>query len=262
MKKLFIYSLLCGLVLFLAACSSNRPQETLEEQIVGGREALPHQFKFMVHLGYAARSSWCGASVVDDNWVLTAGHCVIGEAPSSVVVVAGDHQLSVGGEGEQVRRGVQIILHPNYNNNTLNNDLALIKLNQPLVFNSNVRPIAVGNLPAPATALRVMGWGDLTEGGVSPDVLNVVAVPLVTSTNCSAAYPGQTTGNMFCAGPKAGGKDSCQGDSGGPIINRVDGVWQQVGIVSWGDGCARPNAYGVYTKLQNYTTWISNNIAN
>jgi secreted trypsin-like serine protease len=259
MKNLFRYGLLSGLILVLAACTNKVPQ-TLEEQIVGGREATPHQFKFMVHLGYSATSSWCGASVIDANWVLTAAHCVIGETPSDVVVVAGDHRVSVTGEGEQVRRGVQIILHPNYNNSTLNNDIALIRLNRPLVFNNNVAPIGVGNLPATTTPLRVIGWGDLSEGGSSPDALYMVGVPMVSAADCRAAYPGGITSNMFCAGPKAGGKDSCQGDSGGPISNRVDGVWQQVGIVSWGDGCARPNAYGVYTKLQNYTTWINNNI--
>jgi secreted trypsin-like serine protease len=251
--------LLVGLISFLVACST-KPQETFDPQIVGGKEATPHQFTFMVHLGYTSTSSWCGASVIDVNWVLTAAHCVDGEVARDIIVVAGDHLLSIGGEGEQVRRGIQIIIHPNYNHQTFNHDIALIKLNRPFVFNKKVSMIGVGNLPAPATVLRVIGWGVLSEDSVFTDSLQRVNVPLVSTVDCQAAYPGQTTNNMFCAGLKAGGKDACQGDSGGPILNRVDGVWQQIGIVSWGDGCARPNAYGVYTKLQNYVQWINHKI--
>jgi secreted trypsin-like serine protease len=91
-------------------------------------------------------------------------------------------------------------------------------------------------------------------------LLQEVAVPIVDSTRCQAGYSGtnvRITANMLCAGLTQGGKDSCQGDSGGPLVVKgADGKWQQAGVVSFGIGCARPERFGVYTRVANYVPWI------
>ena len=263
MKKLPRVSLIVCLgiifVILFACNKSDVPVELLDPQIVGGREAKPHQLKFIVHIGYNSEEAWCGGSIINKEWVLTAAHCVRGERPKNLIVVAGDHSLSRKNEGEQVRRVVKIVKHHDYNRRSFDNDIALVKVNRPFVFNRKVRPIAVGDL-ADANKLRVAGWGDVVEGGTSSDVLLFVNVPLQSESQCSAAYPGRITNNMVCAGPRRGGKDACKGDSGSPMFRRVERKWQQVGIVSWGEGCAQSGAYGVYTKLENYRSWINSTI--
>jgi serine protease len=107
-----------------------------------------------------------------------------------------------------------------------------------------------------------VGWGDTSERGSPSTVLQKVSVTRQSKTACSDAYPGDTTSSMFCAGEKVGGKDTCQGDSGGPIMYQRNGKWELVGLTSWGDGCARPGLYGVYTNAYMFRTWIANVIAN
>ena len=114
------------------------------------------------------------------------------------------------------------------------------------------------------SSLTVMGWGNQsTTGEEFPDRLFQVEVPLVSNQQCANNYaPGGTTitENMICAGFKQGGKDSCQGDSGGPLLYQLNGTWQQVGIVSFGEGCAQPDFPGVYARVEKYNDWVSQQI--
>jgi trypsin len=257
------YSLFVALLLLLAACSTTapKPNEALDAQIVGGTQAAAHAYPFMITYGFAPKDHYCGGSLLNSQWVVTAAHCVYGRRTSDWYITAGDHRLSVSGEGEQVRRASKVILHPNYNDNTYNNDIALIKLSSPVTLNSVIKTIAHSTLPASGTRLRVIGWGDQADGaGDYPDTLRQVDVPLRSTASCEDAYSDGVNGNMFCAGLRQGGRDSCQGDSGGPIFYQVNNSYQQVGIVSWGDGCAQPGQYGVYTKLQNYSSWITTTV--
>ena len=89
-------------------------------------------------------------------------------------------------------------------------------------------------------------------------MLRKVDVPLVSSKRCEAAYPDQISDTMICAGLDKGGKDSCQGDSGGPLLVKLaDGTRALAGVVSWGEGCARPQKFGVYSKVNAVTAWIA-----
>jgi len=102
-----------------------------------------------------------------------------------------------------------------------------------------------------------MSRGATREGGASSARLLKVSVPVVSRTQCRSVYGSQVTDRMFCAGVDAGGKDSCQGDSGGPI---VDGSSTLIGLVSWGDGCARPGVPGVYARVGSFTSFINANL--
>jgi len=259
-----LLALFVSLIVILSSCGVNtetplatEASDELNPQIVGGTVATPHEYPFMVHLGYRATSSWCGGSLIHPQWVLTAAHCLIGDRARDVVAVAGDHKVRTTGDGEQARRGSRIILHPNYSDNTANNDIALLKLDRPMTLNANVQVIGLADLPSAGSPLTVIGWGTTREGGSGSDVLREVEVPYQSDANCREAYGSDITASMFCAGLDEGGKDSCQGDSGGPIFRAISGQWKQVGIVSWGDGCARAYYYGVYTKAALYTAWIN-----
>ncbi len=229
-------------------------------QIVGGSPSSPGEFPWQVVVypdGYL-----CGGSLIDAEWVLTAGHCVYENGtvmpPADVTVTLGEHNLNQNEGSEQHKSISQVILHPNYNHSTSNNDLALLKLSSPATLNSNVNPISLNtdsNI-AVGTLTTVTGWGATSEGGAISNTLLKVDVPIFSQASCNSAYGGVTEG-MICAGYASGGKDSCQGDSGGPLIMAAgNGASKQVGIVSWGDGCARPNAPGVYTRVSKYVDWI------
>lgn len=232
--------------------------------IVGGTVATPGEYPWQARVYPSGYTIYCGGSLISTQWVLTAAHCVDGTSASSFRITLGDHNVSTNEGTEQTFNVTQIIMHPSYNSNTQDNDLALMKLSGTATLNSRVQtiPLATSSdsaLFAPGVYATVTGWGATSQGGSTSNVLREVQVPIVSNTTCNAsnAYNGQITGNMICAGLSGGGKDSCQGDSGGPFIVPNGAAWKLAGIVSWGEGCAKANKYGVYTRVANYTSWIS-----
>jgi hypothetical protein len=157
----------------------------------------------------------------------------------------------------------QVIPHPGFSFRAKVNDVALIRLAHPVTLGGLVKTIPMAGaedsaLFAPGVMATVSGWGTTSEGGVSSNALRKVTLPVVSNTICNETYNGAVKASMLCAGYAAGGKDSCQGDSGGPfIVADGRGGWIQAGIVSWGNGCARPDYYGVYTRLASFKSWIS-----
>lgn len=262
------------------AATPTQPSAGMQPQIIGGALADDGEYPWQVALVDATQSNpyngqFCGGSIIASGWVLTAAHCVVEDNgtvsnPATLDVVAGVNLLSSGqtsGTQGQRRKVSQIIVHSFYNPQTLDNDLALLRLAAPLSLNTKVQSVPLAAQTdsqwfAPGVMATVSGWGRTNpppqEPVLWPDALMEVQVPIVAQTICSAAYPRAITANMLCAGYAAGGKDSCQGDSGGPlIVPDGNGGWLQAGIVSWGAGCAQPNQYGVYTRLANYTGWIN-----
>lgn len=239
--------------------------------IVGGGPAAEGEWPWQVALvgGNATNlynGQFCGGSLVAANWVVTAAHCVYNAAPAAQDVVAGIYNLQSPAAGYQRRDVAQIVIHPNYNPNTSNSDIALLRLSSPVTLGGSgatktqaiqLVPPAIGSLDGFAS--WVTGWGDTNSTPQFPPQLYEVSVPIVANSTCNDAshYAGAITNNMLCAGLEAGGKDSCQGDSGGPLVVNIGGQWQLAGIVSWGDGCAQPHLPGVYTRVSNFTTWVN-----
>ena len=240
------------------ACVASTQALALSPRIIGGAETRPGAYPWMVSLHAKDGGHFCGASLIGDSWVLTAAHCVEQESANGLEAVVGEYDQSVPDQGEQTRAIKRIVVHPKRGQGE-DFDIALLELASP-VDNPSVTPIdrALSSSLAAGTPLTVMGWGNLSTTGQSfPDRLYQVQVPLVSQAECKAAYNGDITDNMLCAGLPEGGKDACQGDSGGPLLLQRDGQWLQVGIVSWGDGCAQPNSPGVYARVAAFTDWIS-----
>jgi len=231
----------------------------LARDIVGGVEVNPaFKYPWTCAMTYSTGGQFCGGSLVDQSYVLTAAHCSVGLNPNTVRIVCHRHDLdaSQASEGAVQRSISRILVHPSYNRLTLSNDVALWELATPIT-NVEIVPLdADGDYDAAGVLATVVGWGATREGGAGSDVLREVDVPIITNTQCNQQYGGDITASMVCAGYPEGGKDSCQGDSGGPLFANKNSNPVQIGVVSWGQGCARPNYAGVYARVSVLSDWI------
>lgn len=159
-----------------------------------------------------------------------------------------------------------VILHPDYDPKTLENDLALIKLKRPVPFREDIQPICLPAFNEDFTGLDgyATGWG-LTDFDKRqlPDTLQIVRLPVISNKRCQSMYKKaghdkQITEMDLCAGYAKGGMDACEGDSGGPLIVRRpnDHRWTLAGIVSNGVKCGEPLLPGVYTRVSRFVPWI------
>ncbi|XP_032332027.1 coagulation factor IX isoform X3 [Camelus ferus] len=229
-------------------------------RIVGGKDAKPGQFPWQVLLKRKT-TAFCGGSIINEKWVVTAAHCI--EPGVKITVVAGEHNAEETEPTEQTRNVVRAIPHHSYNAsvNKYNHDIALLELDEPLTLNSYVTPICIADKEYTNTFLKfgsgyVSGWGKVFSRGRSASILQYLSVPLVDRATCLRSTKFTIYSNMFCAGYHEGGRDSCQGDSGGPHITEVEGTSFLTGIISWGEECAVKGKYGIYTKVSKYVNWI------
>ncbi|XP_042868381.1 chymotrypsinogen A-like [Penaeus japonicus] len=241
-------------------CSGCGISQVTVPRIVNGEEATPGEYPWQVLLVLRG-GSICGGSIIKNAWVLTAAHCFVQSQTTSVTVILGEHDRSSTFDGvTQEFVSSNIITHPNYDEVTQDNDIALVFLGQNAVFNERVRPICLAQNAdyVPGASTIVTGWGvEVFSSTSAKDRLQEVTLDLISTSTCADLYSQYTiTENMICT--LTPNKDACQGDSGGPLITQQqDGTWVQLGVVSFGDGCAKENSPGVYTKVANYYDWIT-----
>lgn len=236
-------------------------------RIVGGHHVKQvNMYPWVAALLYKGRF-YCGGSLINEKYVLTAAHCVHKFDKKHLAVRLMDHDRSTPNETVLVERRVdRIVKHKGYSARNFNNDIALIRLSEPINFtksanrDENPSPVC---LPVEGKSFAgyqglVVGWGTTKAGGSTSNVLQEVDVPIMSNEDCKKTAYGESriTANMLCAGVTEGGKDSCQGDSGGPlkIVNGTNHYI--VGIVSWGEGCAVKDYPGVYARVNRYLNWI------
>jgi len=227
----------------------------LNSKITGGTDALIADFPWQVYL--IAGNYRCGASIIAPGWVLTAAHCTetdngVSIPASQMSIVAGADNPTSSTQGTRYLIS-EVIVHPDYNGSTLNNDIALLRVNG-IIENANAIPIKLvssADVAEGATTPGVMswvtGWG-LTS--VSPNIfptkLQKVQLPIVTNTQAATVWSSIPPTDMM-AGYLNGNKDACNGDSGGPLAVPVLGEYKLAGIVSWGSSAC--NTYGAYTRV-------------
>lgn len=219
------------------------------------------------------KSFMCGGSIIDDQTILSASHCVVradGKLNArDLFIKVGSHDLRGSGDFYEV---AAVYSHENYRNWRRYNDISLLRLTRKLDFSDpKVRPVCLptrdlGKIDLTNETTKVIGWGTTSFGGNIAKNLMEVDVKVTSQQECNQsydsvegstiAYPQGITDNFICAGMPAGGKDSCQGDSGGPLLWQNSGKWYQVGVVSFGYKCAEPGYPGVYTRTSNFLKWI------
>ncbi|XP_030592399.1 trypsin-like isoform X2 [Archocentrus centrarchus] len=260
----------CGVLLLALALTGSEAQidvcgtAPLNNRIVGGQTAPEGAWPWQASL-HRSGSHFCGGSLINNQWILTAAHCFQSTSTSGLIVYLGRQSQESSNPNEVSRSVSQIIIHPNYDSNTNDNDITLLQLSSTVQFTNYIRPVclaAQGSSFSAGTTVWVTGWGDI-QFGVSlpnPQSLQEVSIPVVSNSQCNTDYSGGITSNMICAGLTQGGKDSCQGDSGGPMVSKNSAIWVQAGVVSFGKGCAEPNFPGVYARVSEYQSWINSQI--
>lgn len=244
---------LLGAVLVTAAFSAPAvatpaPDDVVRPEVVGGTPAAQGEFPWMVRL-----SMGCGGALYRPNIVLTAAHCVGATGPNTSITAT----MGVVDLQSPSRITVQsnyVLRAPGYNGN--GKDWALIRLQSAV---TTLPTLAIAHTTAYDNGtFTVAGWGAATEGGGQQRFLLKAQVPFVSDASCQQSYSDLIPAEEICAGFPQGGVDTCQGDSGGPMFRRdASNNWIEVGIVSWGIGCARPNLPGVYTEVSRFANEIS-----
>ncbi|KRZ79028.1 Serine protease 30 [Trichinella papuae] len=275
----FYYALLMFCIIIKKTFSTNCGKPYFEpyltnpqnpNRIVGGWVAKPYSFPWTVHILTHTSGFWyesCGGSLISlysknaSDTILTASHCVRNFVSNRLVdanaitVTAGVFNIKKLEEPHRVTSKVLAYISDNFDDVSKANDIAILRLKVEIPHSEYISPVCLPyqnqELPWGETCF-VSGWGLTRESGKPSPKLRQVGIPILRNNNC----PFIDAEDMFCAGAMSGGKDSCQGDSGGPLVCKLNDTFYQMGIVSFGDGCARKDHPGIYTKVPHYVKWI------
>ncbi|XP_968854.2 brachyurin [Tribolium castaneum] len=254
--------LICTLCLFLVYTWTSSAKQITNSRIIGGITAFAGQFPFAVAIETTTKDGkyFCGGTLLNDQWIITAAQCADGALLFSIQI--GATSLSDPDENRLVLATSEYVLHPEYDPATLKNDIALIELRIPIQFSNYILPIH--GLPEAAleAGVRVvaLGWGQTSDedAGLS-DKLKFVTVTSLTNDECRLVYGNQITDQMVCVEGNYN-EGSCKGDTGSPLVRVISlGNALLIGVASFvsGNGCESTDPSG-YTRISPYVDWIAN----
>lgn len=261
-----------------AKCGITAAMETKSndnQRVVGGINADKHAHPWMAYLkmnvGNYGMEYRCGGSLFTDRHIISAAHCFSGYKINYVDVGLGKHDTStISEDGSTWRKTTQYVVHPNYDDALIMNDIAIVILDEAVTFTEAIRPICLppaDGLSLDDKAVTASGWGATSYGGYEADILQEVALTVQSNSDCEDDWQKKFNDDYFfifdsqlCA--MKPGKDTCSGDSGGPLIYKGedDESWVLVGITSFGYKCADPDVAGVYTRVSKYIGWINKQV--
>ncbi|XP_060536206.1 ovochymase-1-like [Cylas formicarius] len=243
----------------LAACDCGWKQMT---RIVGGQETGINEYPSMAGLiNLDTRFLYCGASIISDFFVLTAGHCVENRDPSTLALLVGDHNISAGNDTPY--SAIYLInayeIFPDYNPTSLTDDIAILQTQTQITFSLYVGPVCLpfrySTSDFAGQLATVLGWGSVEFSGPTSDVLLEASLTVISNQECSQAQNENIGSDQVCT--YAPGRDACQSDSGGPLL-WMDTSAQRlhlIGIISQGRGCGG-DIPSVNTRVTSYLSWI------
>ncbi|XP_077177997.1 ovochymase-2 isoform X2 [Paroedura picta] len=253
---------------YICGVASNQPR-FLFSRITGGEEAVPYSWPWQASMQISGENI-CGGTVLTNMWVVSAAHCFTYRKQYRDLwrVVVGVHDIKAEEPNSQKRSVKKYIIHPDFNSTTMDSDIALVQLTEPLEFN-HVRPVCLPEKDEkiePSRVCIITGWGIHNADKGKSRKLQQLEVPILDSEECHKYYMNHSGGvskQMFCAGfPAETDKDSCTGDSGGPLVcsSEDSSYYTLNGIISWGFGCGRKDYPGVYTNVASFIDWINQHI--
>ncbi|XP_069755623.1 chymotrypsin B-like [Narcine bancroftii] len=230
-------------------------------RIVNGEEAIPGSWPWQVSLQDQTGFHFCGGSLINENWVITAAHCSV--SSRHIVVVGEFNKCSVDTKAQFIAVK-EAFTHPKWNPSTINNDITLVKLSSPVQLTREISPVCLVSAFktfSPGKKCVTTGWG-LTRYNafLTPCTLQQASLPLLSNAQCERFWPDLISKVMICAG--ASGASSCMGDSGGPLVCQENGLWYLTGIVSWGSSNCSQRIPGVYARVSELRDFIDDILAN
>lgn len=274
------YNFVCGKS--ATKVTHNRPRfqratPDIAVSVVGGFESQRNAWPWMALLGKRERNgeiNWfCGGSLINEQWILTAAHCVDTIIPNTIRLGEHDYNDDFDGANHQDFGLQAIVPYPGYAVPLAYHDLALIQLSSRVIFQTFISPVCLpwgdeSQRDLTGTKVKLAGWGDTEFLGNPSSKLQEVDVTMFPVSKCqenysilpefSQVWPNGIREESVCAGDINGGRDACQGDSGGPITYNSGGRYTINGIVSRGYGCGYKDFPGIYTNVQypNHLAWI------
>ncbi|XP_076341053.1 ovochymase-2-like [Tachypleus tridentatus] len=238
-------------------------------RVIGGRDSEPGEWCWQVALISAQNQYLCGGALIGNQWVLTAAHCVsnLVKTRDYIYVRVGDFDLSrqVENPGAETHRVDTTYIHHNFNSQTLDNDIALLKLKIEARLNDDTCLVCLparGVVGQSGKWCTVTGYGYRDEAGPISLKVREVEVPIVADQECTSKINAVSEkvfilpASSFCAGGEKE-HDACRGDGGGPLVCEADGYYELTGLVSWGFGCGRKDVPGVYVNVSSFVGWIN-----
>ncbi|XP_018423262.1 PREDICTED: chymotrypsinogen A-like [Nanorana parkeri] len=237
-----------------------RPVVTGYARIVNGETAVSGSWPWQVSLQYTSGFHFCGGSLINSLWVVTAAHCGV---TTSHRVILGEHDRSSNAEPIQTLSVGRVFRHPQYNSVSIINDITLIKLASPATFNNRVSPVCLAagvDVFNGGERCVTTGWGYTSAATqTTPARLQQASLPLLTVSDCQRYWGSNIQPTMICAG--ASGVSSCMGDSGGPLVCQRNGAWTLAGIVSWGSSSCSTSTPAVYARVTVLRAWVDQTVA-
>lgn len=264
MKTILLAFALASFLTFAAGRSGIQPPTTnpvvlaalKDARVIGGSDAGKGFAPYQVSIQNIFGEHVCGGSIIDNYWILTAGHCM--EWPIEYLIVATG---AVNWEKPDAIYDIEAEkIHCLYNKPMYHNDIALLRLSKPIVYNSVTQPIklASSDTHKKGDKLVLTGWGSVKLWGRTPDTLQKVELAYLPNSECSKNVKNSAwLGDCHVCSYTKSGEGSCHGDSGGPL---VDENAEQVGVVNWGEPCA-VGYPDVYAGVAYYHDWIRSTIA-
>ncbi|XP_059611785.1 chymotrypsin-2-like [Phlebotomus argentipes] len=246
MKTVACLAVLLSLLLVKAFASP-----LIDNRILGGSDAAAGQFPFSVSLRTLLNTHFCGGCILNERWVLTSGHCMMGRDQDAINIVAGSHLRTSGG---LVFRSSRIFTHPNFNFNLMANDVSLILVTTPFFWTNNIQPISLGNSDvAGGVTATLIGWGWTSNPGSLSDALQWLPTVTLTQDECRSRHvlaqrPFIHENTLCTSNPF--GQGMCMADTGGPVIigNHV------VGVKSWSVQCGL--VPDIHARVSTHHEWI------